>query len=134
MGGYGVYVGTDGKLYGGSYDTSTYTIDQVVSNTVVNDGQWHNVALVIDGSAQTMTVYLDGQLIGSVSGSPQYIADSFNQVGTGYTDRLAGRRPADTMASRVKSPTSASGARLDQPPIAQDMSALLERHGAGPGC
>ncbi len=52
----------------------------------VNDGQWHNVALVIDGAAGTMTLYLDGQLVGSVSGSPQYLADSFNQIGTGYTD------------------------------------------------
>ena len=81
-----LYVGTDGKLYGGSYDSTTSTIDQVISNAVVNDGQWHNAALVIDGTAQTMTLYLDGQLIGSVSGTPQEIEDSFNQVGTGYTD------------------------------------------------
>ena len=35
---------------------------------------------------QTMSLYLDGQFIGSVSGSPQDINGSFNQVGTGYTD------------------------------------------------
>ncbi len=68
-----LYVGTDGKLYGGSYDSSTSTIDQVISNGVVNDGQWHTVALVFDGTAQTMSLYLDGQLVGSVSGSPQDI-------------------------------------------------------------
>ena len=62
------------------------SIEQVTSNVAVNDGQWHNVALVIDGEAGTMTLYLDGQLIGSVSGSPQYLAASFNQIGTGYTD------------------------------------------------
>ncbi len=81
-----LYVGTDGKLYGGSYDTNLGSIEQVTSNGTVNDGEWHNVALVIDGEAGTMTLYLDGELIGSVSGSPQYLAGSFNQVGTGYTD------------------------------------------------
>ncbi len=81
-----LYVGTDGKLYGGSYNEFTYSIDQVTSNVTVNDGRWHNVAFVADGSAGTMTLYLDGQLVGAVSGSPQSLADSDNQVGTGYTD------------------------------------------------
>jgi Concanavalin A-like lectin/glucanases superfamily/FG-GAP-like repeat len=81
-----IYVGTDGKLYAGSYDTNAGSIEQVTSNTTVNDGKWHNVALVVDGGAGTMTVYLDGELLGSVFGSPQYLADSFNQIGTGYTD------------------------------------------------
>ena len=80
-----LYVGTDGKLYGGSYDTTLGAIEQVTSNVAVNDGQWHNVAFVVDGATGTMTLYLDGQLVGSVSGSPQSLADSFNQVGTGYT-------------------------------------------------
>ncbi len=80
-----LYVGTDGKLYGGSYDTTLGAIEQVTSNAPVNDGQWHNAALVIDGKAGTMTLYLDGELVGSVTGSPQYLADSFNQVGTGFT-------------------------------------------------
>ena len=81
-----LYVGTDGKLYGGSYDATLGAIEQVISNGAVNDGVWHNVALVIDGSAGTMTLYLDGQLVGTVSGSPQYLADSFNQIGTGFTE------------------------------------------------
>ena len=81
-----LYVGTDGRLYGGSYDTATATIDQVTSTGTVNDGLWHSVNLVIDGAAGTMTLYLDGQLLGSVSGSPESLADSSDQVGTGYTD------------------------------------------------
>ncbi|MFI5454651.1 MAG: FG-GAP-like repeat-containing protein [Isosphaerales bacterium] len=81
-----LYVGTDGKLYGGSYNTNTGSIEQVTSNVTVNDARWHNVALVIDGDAGTMTFYVDGELIGSVSKSPQYLNDSFNQIGTGYTD------------------------------------------------
>ena len=81
-----LYVGTDGKLYGGSYDTTLGAIEQVTSNGTVDDGLWHSVALVVDGSAGTMTLYLDGQLVGSVSGSPESLAGGFDQVGTGYTD------------------------------------------------
>src|SRR6185312_14842566 len=40
-----LYVGTDGKLYGGSYDAASSSPFQVTSNAPVNDGQWHNVAL-----------------------------------------------------------------------------------------
>jgi Concanavalin A-like lectin/glucanases superfamily/FG-GAP-like repeat len=81
-----LYVGTDGKLYGGSYDTDTGLIDQVISDGQVNDGEWHNAALVFDESAQTMTLYLDGQELGSISGTPQYISYAYDQIGTGYTD------------------------------------------------
>ncbi len=82
-----LYVGTDGKLYGGAYDPFSGSIDQVTSNSTVNDGQWHNVAFVTDATDQTMSLYLDGQLVGSVSGSaPDPLEGSFNQVGTGYTE------------------------------------------------
>ena len=85
-----IYVGTDGKLYGGAYDTDLGSIEQVTSTGPVNDGRWHEVALVIDGQSDTMTVYLDGQLVGSVSGSPEFYQGSFDQIGTGYTDVLGG--------------------------------------------
>src|SRR5206468_844501 len=81
-----LYVGTDGKLYAGSYDVASFSTFQVTSQAPVNDGQWHNVALVVDGVAKTATLYLDGQLVGSASGTFQYIAGSFNQIGTGFTN------------------------------------------------
>ncbi len=84
-----LYVGTDGKLYGGSFVTQYNSIFQVSSTTTVNDGHWHDVALVVDGAGQSMTLYLDGQLVGSTVGSLQYIPDSFNQIGMGYTDGWA---------------------------------------------
>ena len=56
------------------------------STGTVDDGLWHSVDLVIDGAAETMTLYLDGQPLGSVSGSPEDLAGSSDQVGTGYTD------------------------------------------------
>ncbi len=74
-----LYVGTDGKLYGGTYGF------QVTSNSPVNDGRWHTVALVIDGEAGTTTIYLDGKLIGSASGVPFPLTGSVSQIGTGYS-------------------------------------------------
>ncbi len=80
-----LYVGTDGKLYGGSYDLTTYTPELVTSIGAVNDDLWHTVALVADGLAGTITLYLDGQLVGSLSAPLAFIDSGFNQVGTGYT-------------------------------------------------
>ncbi|HKI21085.1 MAG TPA: LamG domain-containing protein, partial [Isosphaeraceae bacterium] len=77
-----LYVGTDGKLYG-----DIWQLNQVVSNVAVNDGRWHSVALVVDGSSSDQELYLDGQLVSTGSGGN--ISDfggSFNQIGTGYTD------------------------------------------------
>ena len=114
-----LYVGTDGKLYGGSDDTNSSELFQVTSNSMVNDGRWHNVALVDDGVAQTATLYLDGQLVGSASASrsSQNFLGSVNQIGTGFTDR---RWPADTLEagtpSSAGSRTSGSGARPERPP------------------
>ena len=104
-----------------------------MSNGTVNDGQWHNVALVIDGEAGTMTLYLDGQLVGSVSGSPQYFGGSFNQIGTGYTDDW----PATPggwygFVGQIDDVRIWSEARTAGQ-ISQDMTTAPSRHGAGPG-
>ena len=81
-----LYVGTDGKLYAGAYDGTLEAIEQVTSKGPVDDGQWHDVALVIEAQDDTMTAYLDGQLLGTVTGSPQEIDGNYDQIGTGYTD------------------------------------------------
>ena len=83
-----LYVGNDGKLYCGPLGF------QVTSNGPVNDGQWHDVALVADRVAQTVTVYLDGQLVGSAAGVIfGNIVGSFNQIGTGYYRQFPGDTP-----------------------------------------
>jgi hypothetical protein len=64
-----LYVGSDGKLYASPFS----------SDSVVNDGRWHYVALA------NGRLYLDGRLIGSGSGFVPYGA-SFDQIGTGYTN------------------------------------------------
>ncbi len=81
-----VYVGTDGRLYAGGYDPDSGSIEQVTSSSTVNDGQWHNVAFVTDGVSGTMTLYLDGQLVGSVSGSAETLNPQVGQIGMGFTE------------------------------------------------
>ncbi len=84
-----IYVGTDGRLYAGAYATDLGSGEQVISAGPVDDGQWHEVALVIDGQSDTMTAYLDGQLLGTVPGTPEFYQGSFDQIGTGYTEYWA---------------------------------------------
>ncbi len=64
-----LYVGTDGKLRGqflptGSEDDTEW-FTPITSTTAVNDGQWHHVVLTADNG--TDRLYLDGQLVGSLS-------------------------------------------------------------------
>ncbi len=76
-----LYVGTDGRLYG-----TLWEYNQVVSTVAVNDGQWHSLALVVDSASSTVSLYLDGQLLGIGSGSTSDFGGDFNQIGTGYTN------------------------------------------------
>lgn len=59
-----IYVGVDGRLR--VQTVWTGTAQPVTSPDVVIDGTWHHVAATFDGSA--MKVYLDGLLIGSLTG------------------------------------------------------------------
>jgi sugar lactone lactonase YvrE len=98
-----VYVGTDGKLraelfWGGS-------VNPMVSAAVVNDGQWHHVAVTYNGTSET--VYLDGASIGSKPFTQTSYNTSYQyRLGTG----LAGNWPA--------APTSGSyyfNGQIDEP-------------------
>ncbi|WP_344930672.1 LamG-like jellyroll fold domain-containing protein, partial [Streptosporangium carneum] len=53
------------------------------STGVVNDGVWHHVALT--GSATTQTLYLDGALVGSLTGAIDHDWLRHATVGTGRT-------------------------------------------------
>ena len=68
------------------YNAALESEDELASAGTVNDGQWHDVALVLDGAAGTITAYLDGRLMGSMSGTLQYIAGSNDQIGMGFTE------------------------------------------------
>jgi hypothetical protein len=73
-----LYVGTDGKLYG-----TVYSLGAVHSNTVVNDGLSHHAVLSVVGS--TLSLTLDGVLLGQTTGSLSPLNMKFDQLGTGYT-------------------------------------------------
>jgi hypothetical protein len=75
-----LYIGTNGSLYG---QLPTGDIDPMASTAAVDDGQWHHV--VITGDTTSQSLYLDGQLVGSVGGT---ISDSdpLDYVGAGYVN------------------------------------------------
>ncbi|KAA9163969.1 type IV secretion protein Rhs [Amycolatopsis acidicola] len=78
-----LYVGTDGKLYGHFWNGNA---NGIVTPAVVNDGAWHHVALSGEGDTQSM--YLDGNLVGTVSGQIETI-DRYDFVGAGSVTSLA---------------------------------------------
>ena len=77
-----LYVGTDGKLNGQFW----YSGDDgsITSSAAVDDGKWHFVVLTSGGATQSM--YLDGALVGSLSGAVAPIADgtAHEYLGAGY--------------------------------------------------
>ncbi|MGW0202617.1 LamG-like jellyroll fold domain-containing protein [Nonomuraea sp. NPDC003201] len=74
-----LYVGTDGKLRGSLKEDTT----PITSAGVVNDGQWHHVALSVAG--QNQMLYLDGQQVGTMTGTATDWR-TFATLGNGVTD------------------------------------------------
>ena len=74
-----LYVGTDGRLRG---QFRTASIAPITSAGTVNDNRWHHVVLSAMGSTQTL--YLDGVRVGTLTGTIDHAALTFNQVGAGY--------------------------------------------------
>ena len=79
-----LYVGTNGLLYAEIYDG---TFRQLVSSKPVNDGGLHTVSLVETGNSQSLT--LDGNLVGTLSGTPVPYNMTFDQLGTGFGNNSA---------------------------------------------
>jgi len=76
-----LYVGTDGKLRGELYQGAE---SPITSSGTVNDGKtWHNV--VLSASATTQAMYLDGALVGTLSGTVDSLDQNYNYVGAGYS-------------------------------------------------
>jgi len=47
--------------------SNPYVADPVAGSPIITDGQWHNIVGVIDRTAETASVYVDGALAGSFS-------------------------------------------------------------------
>jgi RHS repeat-associated protein len=84
-----IYVGTDGKLRG-QYRTSVQEQPApITSSGTVTDNAWHHVVLTLAAGKQTL--YLDGNPVGTKTGSGYGNWKQFVRVGTAY---LAGKWPA----------------------------------------
>ncbi|MDA2804396.1 DNRLRE domain-containing protein [Nocardiopsis suaedae] len=78
-----LYVGTDGKLRGGFWNSGGAG-SSITSSEAVNDGGWHHVALTSDGTVQRL--YIDGEEVGSREGQVDHRAMKFLYAGRGVAD------------------------------------------------
>ncbi len=75
-----LYVGTNGLLYAEIWNGA---VQPITSTTKVNDGQQHTAVFTLSGSTETLT--LDGNLVGTRTGSPQALDMTFDELGSGET-------------------------------------------------
>jgi hypothetical protein len=75
-----LYIGTDGKLRG---QWGAGSAVPITTPNVMNDGNWHHVALVGTNSNQQM--YVDGNLIGNFITPTNHSTKVKNQLGIGWT-------------------------------------------------
>ena len=104
-----LYVGTDGYLYAEIYANNT--IDPIRSSVPVNDGSSHQVSLIISGGVETL--FLDGSLVGTISGTLTPLDMSYDQIGTGSTGSWpAGNNGIDPFVGTISQLLIASGTAL----------------------
>lgn len=82
-----VYVGTDGKLRG-QFWSDEAGANPITTAGTVNDGTWHHV--VLTGSVNTQTLYLDGVAIGTRAGVINHLDMHTLFIGNGYTQNWTG--------------------------------------------
>lgn len=76
-----IYMMNDGQLVFGVYNSAEVTIE---TPNVYNDGQWHYVVATYDATntgSPNMTLYVDGQLIGTTSTSSAQAYSGYWRVG-----------------------------------------------------
>ncbi|MFF4155496.1 LamG-like jellyroll fold domain-containing protein [Streptomyces sp. NPDC001678] len=73
-------VDKNGKLIGQYW---TGRVQPIVSAGAVTDDSWHHVALTAAGTTQSM--YLDGSLVGTLTGPINHRKQSFTYLGAGYS-------------------------------------------------
>ena len=74
-----LYVGGNGQLYGELWNGS---IDPIHTSASVDDGNWHYV--VLSGSSTSQSLYLDGSLVGTLSGQINQQNMTVDTVGAGF--------------------------------------------------
>ncbi|MFI7385966.1 LamG-like jellyroll fold domain-containing protein [Streptomyces sp. NPDC049813] len=76
-----LYVGSSGKLHGELYFSGGST-KPLVSAASVADGKWHHVVLATSATSQSL--YLDGQSVGTQTGTAAMSGQSYVTVGAGF--------------------------------------------------
>ncbi|MGW4286258.1 LamG-like jellyroll fold domain-containing protein [Streptomyces sp. NPDC004673] len=76
-----LYVGGSGKLYGEFYFSGGST-KPLGSGSAVTDNKWHHV--VLSSSATSQSLYLDGNLVGTQTGTASVTGQNYTYVGAGY--------------------------------------------------
>ncbi len=74
-----LYIGSDGKLNAQFWDNA---LAPMTSSAAVDDGTWHQVVLTAAGDTQAL--YLDGQQIGSKSGTLTVTGQQYGYLGAGF--------------------------------------------------
>ena len=101
-----LYIGSDGHLLGEFDDQDT----PMESSAAVNDGNWHNVVLAAAGSSQVL--YLDGQQVGSASGSVvggSSDGENYDTIGAGFLGWEWPDQPNQTQGSETGNLTYFTG-------------------------
>ncbi|MFJ1709751.1 LamG-like jellyroll fold domain-containing protein [Kitasatospora sp. NPDC088346] len=81
-----LYVGSDGKLRGMFYGASAN--QPIASGGLVTDNTWHHAVLSAAGGTQSL--YLDGALVGTVTGTVNHLNMNRTYLGGGYTGSMPG--------------------------------------------
>jgi YD repeat-containing protein len=85
-----LYVGSDGKLLGEFWDSGGAS-GYVETPSAVNDGKWHSVVFAVGTDSQSM--YLDGNRVGTYSGTVSASIEPYVSVGAGF---LGGHWPDES--------------------------------------
>ncbi|MFI5676910.1 LamG-like jellyroll fold domain-containing protein [Streptomyces cellulosae] len=88
-----LYVGSSGKLHGEYYFSGGST-KPLVSAAAVTDGKWHHVVLSTGATSQTL--YLDGTLVGTQTGTAAMSGQPYTYVGAGF---IGGNWPDESHTS-----------------------------------
>ena len=78
-----LYVGTDGRLYMGSYDPNLNSEDVANSTATYTDGAWHYAVGVRNDATDTLLLYVDGVLVDSSANAESELYNGYLRMG-GY--------------------------------------------------
>jgi YD repeat-containing protein len=79
-----LYVGTDGKLRGEFWNDHQ---GPITTTGTVTDGKWHYA--VLSGAGNTQTLYLDGAVVNTMSGTIDPLTQPVDVVGAGFWNNWA---------------------------------------------